>query len=50
MFEGMDEVEDEKGPGGIRDGGGGEQQPPQLEQDMGVTVVPGVPNGFMAAQ
>lgn len=51
MFGGMEEVElvQDGGPGGMRQGGGGEQQLPQLVQDRGAAVVLARPYGFIAA-
>lgn len=48
MLGGIDAL-DKDGPGGIRHGGGGEQQPPQLLQDRGAVLL-ATPYGFIAAQ
>lgn len=48
MLGGIDAL-DEGIPGGMRHGGGGEQQPPQLLQDRGAVLL-ATPYGFIAAQ
>lgn len=42
-----EEVVEEGGPGGIKQGGGGERQPPQLVQDRGADVLLTLLYGFM---
>ena len=51
IFRGMKDWEEvvEGGPGGIRLGGGGEQEPPQLVQDRGAAALLALPYGFMVA-
>lgn len=48
IFKGMEGLEENGGPGGMRQGGGDEQQPPQLVQDRGSAVVLALPYGFIA--
>lgn len=49
MSGGMEEVVEDRGPGGMRQGGGGEQQPPQLVQERGAAGLLTLPYGFMGA-
>lgn len=48
MLRGIEALDEER-LGGMRHGGGGEQQPPQLLQDRGAVLL-ATPYGFIAAQ